>query len=254
MFHKPALAACTASAALILGAGTALAGGAVVPVIEAAPVTVTAPTVSNWAGAYVGGSIGYTFGGDDSVGLFRYADSDSDAELARGVGLGDADLKGAAAGLHVGYRWQRGPWVFGPELGIEGGSVDASASLDPADSLGIDSVTSEVNSIVTLVLKTGYAVNPQTLVYGTFGAARGDFDYTLASGDLSDTQGYKSTGVAAGLGVERAMTERLSVFAEYQYRDFGKEALEYEELAGTVLRTNATPKHSNLKVGVNFRF
>lgn len=57
------LAACAASGALISGAPAALAGGFVAPSVEVEPV-VAAPvaTTGDWAGACVGGSIGYSFG------------------------------------------------------------------------------------------------------------------------------------------------------------------------------------------------
>lgn len=240
----------TASVALLAGSGAAFAGGAIAPVVDVEPVVVeAAPLVAgSWAGAYAGGSVGYSFGGDDQVGFTLLEDGDEEGSV---LGVGDLEVKGFTAGVHVGYRWQRGNWVFGPELGYEGGSVDDSATLD------VDGVTlgaeSTVNSILSLVMKTGYTVNPQTLVYGTFGAARGDFDFTLSEGDDSATTGYKASGVAAGMGVERSLGARTSVFAEYQYRDFGKETVEFSD-EDTTLRTNATPKHSNVKVGMNFRF
>ncbi len=48
--------------------------------------------------------------------------------------------------------------------GVEFGSVDES--IDIGDPL-LGRVESEMKNIATLVIKTGYAVNPQTLVYGT---------------------------------------------------------------------------------------
>lgn len=238
------LAACAASGALISGAPAALAGGFVAPSVEVEPV-VAAPvaTTGDWAGAYVGGSIGYSFGGDDTVG-FNATDDD-------GFGLGNVDVKGATAGVRAGYRLQRGNWVFGPELAVEGGSVDASdtVALD-GDPVRVDS---SVKNIVSLLLKTGYVVDPQTLVYGTLGAARGSFDYTLSDGDTSETQGYRQTGAVFGLGAERALSARTSVFAEYQFRNFGSTRLTYDTEAGEVT-TVATPQHSNIQLGMNIRF
>lgn len=240
----------TAIVALVAGSGAALAGGAIAPVIDVEPVVVDAVPMAagTWAGGYAGGSIGYSFGGDDQVGFTLLEDGAEEGSI---LGVGDLEVAGATAGVHVGYRWQRGNWVFGPELGYEGGSVDDSASLDvDGEVFGAEST---VNSILSLVMKTGYTVNPQTLVYGTFGAARGDFDFTLSDGDDSATVGYKTSGVVAGMGVERVVGARTSVFAEYQYRDFGKEAVDFTD-EGTAVRTQATPKHSNVKVGMNFRF
>ena len=72
-------------------------------------------------------------------------------------------------------------------------------------------------------------VNEQTLVYGTFGIAHGDYDYSFAEDGFETTENFSTTGVAAGFGVERMMNENMSVFAEYQYRDFGNELVIFEE-------------------------
>lgn len=243
---------------LLSGASGALAGGYIAPVADpvvAAPVIEAAP-VSDWAGGYVGGSLGYAFGGDDEVGADIY---ENDVLVDRFNDLTTLKIKGLNAGLHAGYRWQRGNWVFGPELTIEGGNIsdDKSGSGtvdgDPV-TLGLES---QVNYIAGLQFKTGYVVNPQTLVYGTAGYVRGDFDYTLSasvdgeSGSLTDS--YTADGYSLGLGVERKVRDNLSVFAEWQYRSFGKTDIAFTD--GTdAITTRATPEHHNIKVGVNFSF
>lgn len=242
----PVLATSTA----VLWGHAALAGEPVIaPVTEVAPVEVAPVAASNWAGGYVGGSLGYSFSGDDEIGLELLQDG---LPIDRATDLGEADINGATAGLHVGYRWQRNNWVFGPELGIEGGSVDGS---DPVSAFGLDgTLESEVNYVATLVMKTGYEITPGTLIYGTAGIAHGDFDYSGSVGEESQTVSYSNTGYALGLGVERQMSERMSVFAEYQYRDFGEETVEFDLGGGTTVASRATPTHSNVKLGVNFRF
>lgn len=236
---------CAVSSVTFLVGGVAYAGGYVAPVIEETPVVVEPTPVSDWAGAYVGGSLGYAFGGDDVVGLEKSDGSE------RATDLGEVDMKGVNGGLHAGYRWQRDNWVFGPELGIEGGSVDGSDSFN---ALGMDrELESKLNYLVSLRMKTGYAVNPETLVYGTFGVAHGDFDYTLSDANASYTEGFSDTGVTAGLGVERKLNERLSMFAEWEYRHFGKTDVSFATDGGDLV-SQATPKHHNIKVGVNYRF
>lgn len=233
MSIKNFLAASASAAAITALAGPALAGGYVAPVdtpaVIAAPL---APLATDWAGAYAGGSIGYSFAADDDIGI---------RDPGMNAALGDVDISGATAGLHVGYRWQRGNWVFGPELWVEGGNVDDTTTI-----AGYGDVTSELNYLAGLQLKTGYVVNPQTLVYGTVGYVRGDFDYSV--GD--QTEGYTPDGYSLGLGVERKLRDNLALFAEWQYRDFGKEDVRFSN--GTA--TYATPEHHNIKLGVNFSF
>ncbi|TGN68370.1 hypothetical protein E4L95_01440 [Paracoccus liaowanqingii] len=177
MSIRTTLSVCTA--ALALGAGSALAGGVIAPVVEVAPIEVAPVSVAGaWQGAYVGGSLGYIFGADDVVGIVPTLDG-VPIEGRRALNLGDLDVSGATAAVHVGYRWQRDRWVFGPELGVEVGSVDAdlASSFEGGDF----ELEAEMQNIVTLVMKTGYSVDPQTLVYGTFGVARGNFDYTATT-------------------------------------------------------------------------
>lgn len=233
-------------------AGAVAAGGYITPAGEPAPIIaapVKTPPVSDWAGAYVGGSLGYAFGGDDVIGFERR--NGAGDKLQRGTSLGQIDLKGPTAGLHLGYRWQKDNWVFGPELGIEGGSVDAT---DRVESIGVDGeVTSELNYLVALRMKTGYAVNPQTLLYGTLGVAHGDFDYTLSRPGNSQTKNYSDTGFTVGLGAERKINERLSAFAEWEFRQFGNTEIGYVD-GDNHLATQATSEHHHIKLGVNFRF
>lgn len=248
MRHTSFLAMCALG--ILSGASGALAGGYIAPVVD--PV-VTAPVVeatpaSDWAGGYAGGSIGYSFGGDDEIGLDRYV---GDTRTERNTNLGQADIKGVTAGLHAGYRWQRDNWVFGPELWVEGGSVDGSDSfLLDGESAELES---SLNYAVGLQFKTGYVVNPQTLVYGTAGAAYGDFDYELDRASGSETVSFEETGFTLGLGVERKLRDNLSVFAEWQYRNFGATDVEFEDGTGTLV-SGATPEHHNVKLGVNFSF
>lgn len=235
-----------------VAATSALAGGYVAPVVE--PVAVVAPPVvvsqpSDWAGAYVGGALGYAFASDDEVGLERR--NAAGDRVARSADLGAVDIKGPTFGLHAGYRWQRDNWVFGPELSIEAGSVDASTNVDAIGVAG--EVSSELNYLVGLRMKTGYAVDPDTLLYGTFGIAYGDFDYTLSQQGNSQTESYSDTTLTVGLGAERRINERLSAFAEWEFRKFGKTEISYTD-GDNHLVTMATPKHHHIKVGVNYRF
>ena len=50
------------------------------------------------------------------------------------------------------------------------------------------------------------------------------------------------------------MRDNLSVFAEWQYRNFGKSEVTYDLGDGDAVLTRSTPEHHNIKVGVNFSF
>ncbi|MCQ0969212.1 outer membrane beta-barrel protein (plasmid) [Paracoccus sp. TK19116] len=237
----------------LMATQAANAGGYTAPVVATAPIV--APEVqmepaSNWAGGYAGGSLGYSFSGDDEVGLDVVEDG---VTTARGTELGNLELSGATAGVHAGYRWQRDRLVFGPELGVEFGNVDDEIDLTAsAVSTGVTAST-EVNNILSLRFKTGYLLNDQTMLFGSAGVVRGDFDVTLASDGDSATESYNATGYSLGLGVERKLSNRMSLTAAYEYRDFGRTDVDFTD-GETTIETIATPEHHNVSLGLNFSF
>lgn len=239
-----------ATAIALLAPAATLAGGYTAPVEPVTPIVAPeVQTAAPWAGAYAGGSLGYTTGGDDEVGLELFEDG---VGTDRVTDLTNLKLSGPTAGLHVGYRWQRDRLVFGPELGVEFGGVEDQRAISvqgvPAD------IKSEVNNILSLRMKTGYLVNDRTMVFGTAGAVRGDFDYSLIGATGSVTESYNATGYSLGLGVERKMSDRMSLTAEWEYRNFGKTDVDFTVDDDSFIRTEATPEHHNLKLGLNFSF
>ncbi len=239
-FHSAA-----AIAILAVSAPAALAGGYQPPVVETAVVApiVEATSYSDWAGAYVGGTLGYVISGDERVGFSDAADNY--------VGdVGNVDLSGVTGGIRLGYRIQRDAWVFGAELGYEAMGVEGDVSYDNA--VGAGTITSNVDNVLALRFKTGRVVSEDTLFYGIAGIARGKFSYDLAGTAVAaaDTsESYSHSGYVLGLGVERKLSERLSVTGEWEYGRFGKTDL---DLGGAV--TRATPKYNQLRLGVNYRF
>lgn len=216
-------------------AAAAQAGGYVPPVVEPAPVApvVVAP-VGAWQGGYGGLTLGYAFSGKDEVGI----------DTPTGVTTpGKLELSGANAGLRLGYRWQKDRWVFGPELGYEGGNIK-----DDMPEGGYEA-ESKIKNVLALRFKTGYEVNPGTLVYGIAGVGRAKVDYSVSGTGLDIDDSFNRTGYILGLGVEKQLTDRVSLTGEYEYANFGK-----ENLADGLTETKATPKYNNVKLGVNFKF
>ena len=232
--RSKALVAATLSLATT---ATAFAGGYTTPVVEpvVAPIVDAAP--ADWQGGYAGLTLGYAFGGDDTVGI---SDTASDRFLGN---AGKLELSGANAGLRVGYRWQKDRWVFGPELGYDAGSIKDDATGTVA---GVDyDTSSEIKNVLALRMKTGYAVQPDLLVYGIAGIARADIEYKQNGADDS----YKKTGYIVGLGAEKMINDKWSITGEYEYANFGKE----ERVFGAV-STEATPDYHNVRLGLNFKF
>lgn len=237
LYKNLALAAIAAAPFALVAAG-AQAGGLIAPVMET-PIEVIepAPVAGAWQGGYAGLTLGYAFGGDDTVGI---SDTASDRFLGN---AGKLELSGANAGLRVGYRWQKDRWVFGPELGYDAGSIKDDATGTVA---GVDyDTSSEIKNVLALRMKTGYAVQPDLLVYGIAGIARADIEYKQNGADDS----YKKTGYIVGLGAEKMINDKWSITGEYEYANFGKE----ERVFGAV-STEATPDYHNVRLGLNFKF
>ncbi|WP_420344688.1 outer membrane protein [Paenirhodobacter sp.] len=228
----------------LIGATAVCAGGYGATPVEApvaAPVVAAAPVV-DWSGGYAGVALGYAFGADDRVGL-----SENGGPVAStGENL---KLNGFDGALRGGYRWQADRWVFGPELSIEGGDISDSFGTDFAgDPL---SGETKLKYMAALRLKSGYLLNDQTLIYGMAGVAQAKFDYDVSSGaGWAVDDSFSRTGYLLGLGIERRLTESLSLTGEYEYANFGKETLD----GSAGMSTEATPKFSKVRVGVNFNF
>lgn len=235
-----------ATAAAILGAAGAQAGGFVAPVVEAAPAAV-APVAGAWQGAYAGLTLGYAFNGEDRFGLHDAGD-----DFLGDVGT--LKLKGVNAGLRAGYRWQRSNWVYGPELAFDLGDVKDSVTSSVAG-VGTDlTAESKIRNVLSLSAKVGYLAQPDLLVFGKAGAARADVDYSFSGTDdsgasFAEGADFAKTGYILGLGVEKQISDRMSLSGEYEYANFGKETRQFGDNT-----TEATAKYHNVKLGLNFKF
>ncbi len=228
---------------LSLGAALAAnAGGYTSPVVDPVVAPIVEPAPADWQGGYAGLTLGYAFNGEDEVGI---------DQPPRGNGAGTPDelkLSGANAGIRVGYRWQRDNWVFGPELGYEGGSIK-----DDFSTAGYEA-ESKIKNVLALRFKAGYAMSNGVMVYGIVGAARAKIDYKVEGtgehGAINLNDDYSENGYIVGLGAEKMLNERLSLTGEYEYANFGKKTL----ADANDVATRATPKYHNIKVGLNFKF
>src|SRR4051812_9759069 len=85
---------------------------------------VTEEAAFDWSGFYIGGNIGYGFGGDDTVGI----DPDTGPDDRVLGEVGDLKVQGVFGGGQVGVNWQRNRWVFGVEADIQASDVHDSDS------------------------------------------------------------------------------------------------------------------------------
>ncbi|EKE45036.1 hypothetical protein OCGS_0731 [Oceaniovalibus guishaninsula JLT2003] len=178
----------TALAGLMIA--TASQAGGLAPAQPEPVVAVAAPVVAfgrDWTGAYGGLSLGYgnvnaSTGNDDVLGLTNALD--------------EAD--GAIGGIFAGYQYDFGTFVLGGEIDLNAANLD------------YDGTDLSVDQVHRVKLRAGYDAG-KWLPYATVGAA-----YAKAKNgdDLSDT------GVAYGVGVDYAVTDRVLVGGEFLRHDW----------------------------------
>ncbi len=148
------------------------------------------------------------------------------------VSLNPTDFVG---GGHVGYNWQIGNWVLGPEFDIEGlsGSTKSNCLIEnfgagntapggcfPNALNGNYAYTTKLDWDSSLRARLGY-VWGNTLLYGIGGLALGEFQSTVSQIGASQTFKHFAPGWTAGAGLEYAFTPNWHARLEYSYADYG---------------------------------
>lgn len=179
--------------ALGLLTGTAAFAAGPTPAPSEPMIAVPAPapvTGGDWQGGYAGLQLGYGFG-EFSL--------DTD----------DFDTDGVIGGFHVGYLWDNGNWVFGPELQYDASDLSFD---DPGGEGSFD-------EIARLKFRAGRDMG-QGLLYGSAGLAYANFDGASGVTDID----FDDPGYVVGIGYDYKFTETWTVGGEYQYHvfdDFG---------------------------------
>jgi outer membrane immunogenic protein len=158
------------------------------------------PFVADFAGVYLGGSVGYGSAGYDGTADVSGGSSDE----------GSPDFSGYLVGGHIGYNWQVA------DMAIAG--VEADLSLNPwlgAEATDHDSVfvTGQLSGLASLRGRLGVQMD-RSLIYATGGVA---FASSGGSGSHTMQLSRRSeviVGPVAGAGLEWMATEKLSLRAE----------------------------------------
>ncbi|MFA5902060.1 MAG: outer membrane beta-barrel protein [Hyphomicrobium sp.] len=210
----------TLSAARNVVAGSFLIVASVAGAEEARPF--------DWTGFYVGGNLGYSatdakFGVNPTGGWNTVP---GEIPLVRGATGSTLSSDGVIVGVQAGFNQQLGIWVMGLEADVSGTTNESSRTGSPIIGTGITSFSqsAELAWMATVRGRLGVAVD-NALIYGTAGAAMGDWyiDMRMAGGPDAATfnRSTVETGWVIGAGFEYAFTEHLSLKAEYLYADFG---------------------------------
>ena len=239
------------------------------PAAVLAPAAVVAPAavldpddgtedrIPSWTGFYVGGHLGGAVVDWESETSFVATSPAKEKPTQRRFQDQTVVSSTFVGGVHGGYNWQSANYVFGLEatasaLAEESSdhytissatliAADLAAITDPVDGF-VSDWSRSVDWLATARARAGYLVNPTAFLYLTGGLAvgevRSDASYTglvdqgiptlvSVSADSRETQ----VGYAVGGGAEAALTDRLSVRAEYLYVDLGEPIGRWEHIS-----------------------
>jgi outer membrane immunogenic protein len=204
-----------------------------------------------WTGFYAGINGGYSWG-----------------SVNTNDGVGDAATLSSSGGIvggAVGYNYQINQFVIGFEGDIDWSGMQWSQSATDSSFFGASTATVNYKDDVlsTVAARFGWAAG-RVLYYGKAGGA-----WTQEKIDISGTDPVFGTitngsndfsrfGWVVGAGVEYAVTDNITLKAEYNYADFGtkNETLTINSSAfGPVTSTISDKLTMNIvKVGVNWLF
>jgi outer membrane immunogenic protein len=247
-----------AAAFAVIAAGPAAAADIAARPLYKAPPPLPAFT---WSGLFIGGHGAYAWGNTKW----------SENELGTGggpPGFQDASfterdwLIGGQAGFN--YQLTASPIVWGIWADDSAGKLKSSASSCFPEIAGtVQSCSSTVHNIGTLVGRVGFAFD-RTMIYALGGWAWGagvDQANSCAGAACAVGAGIAGTnfqsifGYTVGGGIEYAFAGNWSVFAQYNYIDFGTWGENFANPATSLTFTeNIRQNISVVKFGINFRF
>jgi len=179
------------------------------------------PPAPIWAGFYVGGHIGYSFN-DATVKAVDLSISQSGSDNS------------GAGGIHGGYNFQTGPWVYG---------LEADWTADFAG---------ESTDLFTIRGRLGYAFD-RMLVYAT--AGWGTESHDLPDFTSGTTFSRDFSGFVIGGGVEAALDQHFSIRAEALYFSPSTEKYDGGTLSGTPVGILAVDvDRTILRGGITYHF
>ncbi len=193
------------------------------------PSLLSAEPAYDWSGFYAGVHVGGGVG---------------EAAIDGGT-MNTQHLGGALAGVQAGYRRQFGRYVLGAEASLSGMTFHGTQTCtNPSFTC-----TANYHSVATVEGLAGVAFG-RTLLFAKGGAA-----YLSADADVDPTYpGHSAStwGYAIGVGAEYAVTDKISVRADYSYMKFSTVTAPAGTLASSA--QTADPVAHVFRIGANYNF
>jgi outer membrane immunogenic protein len=221
--------------------------------------TNTPPAVEDpWTGFYLGGHAGYGWGNKTFLDNFPTPDLALDAETV---------VEGGLAGLQGGYNYQFNWLVLGAEGDFTWSGVKNSSFS--CFTFGNQLCSAHPEWFSTVTGRVGVAIGP-ALFYAKGGAAWVNDNYT----DIATCSGSQPThkagitaacgdwfygnktsiGWTVGAGIEYAFARDWSVWAEYDYMQFGGHSVPFTDGANGYFTEEIHQAVNEVTVGVNYKF
>lgn len=224
------------------------------------------PPMFNWAGLYLGASLGGGIPLHPGERLQATSGFGSPAFDLYPSGLA---RPGVAVGAQAGYNWQRGPWVWGFETDLSlldgrrgpTGAYLASPAY-PAPPVFALVSNSSANFFASIRGRVGYAWE-RALFYLTggvaAGGARGPATLTLAVGGpnaifYAPWSQSSRMKYAIGAGFEYAFADNWSARGEYLFLNQSLNAQAFDNGAGFVYASRTRNENHLIRFGLNYHF
>ncbi len=212
-------------------AGVVLAAAGAVGAAEAADI---APAPDLWNGFYVGAQAGYLQGTGSDADLCAKSDfgdqngclSSGELGPTGGYDIGDNNMDGVTAGGYLGYNYRIDSVVLGLEGDFNWDNANGNNSV-----LGEVNYDTSLNWDASVRARLGFVVDERALLYVTGGPSWVDAEVSsnLCSvirsenpgGNVNCGDSSTEFGWQLGAGAEYAITDHLSMKAEYLHGWYG---------------------------------
>jgi outer membrane autotransporter protein len=257
-------------------------------IFKAPPAPVMVP--HQWAGGYVGGFAGASWGENNwnmisgpNDGVVPAVNPPSANVLS---GAASPKNAGVLVGGQIGYNFRAGDWIFGPEADLAWTNQKGSAACPTSLNRQSGDVMSYINfigftpingypvsffqcnndqssPIATLTGRIGHTFGDRVMVYAKAGGAWTHDDYSITFNSppavpfppahfLVRTASDDRFGWTVGTGFEFGITQRWSTRVEYDYLNFGSKTLVFAD-AVTPVTASIKQSYSQVKIGLNYR-
>jgi outer membrane immunogenic protein len=200
------------------------------------------PSSYDWSGPYIGLQGGFGWGSNNEIDVIRFG-APTDDQLS-------LDDKGYFGGLHAGYSYLNGSFLYGVEGDLEYSGIRSDTAIEPGIFNQFDK---SIDWLGSLRLRGGVTLD-RALLYATGGLAFGDVNMQTTDSVTSISNRELALGWTVGAGVEYAITDSLSANIEYRYTDLADTQNTGEIFFGQILTFDHENRLQAVRAGVSWHF